>query len=60
MVERKSTPITDELYDYLPRRNPPLDPVQRALVRTAHERLPEHAGMQSAETRARCWRSWRS
>ncbi|MES4901580.1 MULTISPECIES: class I SAM-dependent methyltransferase [unclassified Streptomyces] len=29
--------------------NPPLDPVQRELVEVTHARLPEYAGMQSAE-----------
>ncbi|MDX3224751.1 O-methyltransferase [Streptomyces sp. ME19-01-6] len=49
MAESKSTPITDELYAYVLGHNPPLDPVQRELVEVTHARLPEVAGMQSAE-----------
>ncbi|OMI38034.1 caffeoyl-CoA O-methyltransferase [Streptomyces sparsogenes DSM 40356] len=49
MAESKSTPITDELYAYMLGHNPPLDPVQRELVEVTHARLPEVAGMQSAE-----------
>lgn len=49
MAESKSTPITGELYDYVLRHNPPLDPVQRELVEVTHATFPKHAGMQSAE-----------
>lgn len=49
MAESKSTPITDELYGYMLRHNPPLDSVQRELVEVTHARLPDYAGMQSAQ-----------
>ncbi len=49
MAESKSTPITPELYEYMLRHNPQLDPVQRELVEVTHTRLPQYAGMQSAE-----------
>lgn len=49
MAESKSTPVTAELYEYVLRHNPPLDPVQRELVEVTHAQLPEYAGMQSAE-----------
>lgn len=49
MAESKSTPVTDELYGYMLRHNPPLDPVQRELVEVTHAQLPGYAGMQSAE-----------
>ncbi|MFB7558362.1 O-methyltransferase [Streptomyces brevispora] len=49
MTKGNETKITDELYAYMLAHNPPLDPVQRELVETTYARLPEHAGMQSAE-----------
>ncbi|GGT93067.1 O-methyltransferase [Streptomyces violascens] len=49
MTKGNSTKITDELYAYMLAHNPPLDAVQRELVATTYERLPDHAGMQSAE-----------
>ena len=49
MADSKSTPITDEMYDYILAHNPPLDSVQRDLVAVTHERFPDAAGMQSAE-----------
>ncbi|MFJ3085328.1 O-methyltransferase [Streptomyces drozdowiczii] len=49
MTKGNSTKITDELYAYMLAHNPPLDAVQRELVETTYARLPEHAGMQSAE-----------
>jgi caffeoyl-CoA O-methyltransferase len=49
MTKGNSTKITDELYAYMLAHNPPLDAVQRGLVATTYERLPDHAGMQSAE-----------
>ncbi|MGR8010742.1 O-methyltransferase [Streptomyces hypolithicus] len=49
MSKGNSTEITDELYAYMLAHNPPLDAVQRELVATTYARLPEHAGMQSAE-----------
>ncbi len=52
MAENKSTPVTAELYEYVLRHNPPLDPVQRELVEVTHRTLPEQAGMQSAEEQA--------
>ncbi|MGW1865234.1 O-methyltransferase [Streptomyces mauvecolor] len=49
MTKGNSTKITDELYAYMLAHNPPLDAVQRELVKTTYDRLPDHAGMQSAE-----------
>ncbi|MCX5382692.1 O-methyltransferase [Streptomyces sp. NBC_00083] len=49
MTKGNSTKITDELYAYMLAHNPPLDAVQRDLVETTYARLPDHAGMQSAE-----------
>ncbi|MER6103519.1 O-methyltransferase [Streptomyces sp. NPDC001832] len=49
MAKGNETKITDELYAYMLAHNPPLDAVQRELVETTYARLPEHAGMQSAE-----------
>ncbi|WP_438294063.1 O-methyltransferase [Streptomyces sp. HUAS TT7] len=49
MTKGNSTKITDELYAYMLAHNPPLDAVQRGLVETTYERLPDVAGMQSAE-----------
>lgn len=49
MTKGNETKITDELYAYMLAHNPPLDAVQRRLVETTYARLPEHAGMQSAE-----------
>jgi caffeoyl-CoA O-methyltransferase len=45
----KNPPLTPELYAYVVRHNPPLDPVQRALVDTTHRELPDAAGLQTAE-----------
>ncbi|MEU1347589.1 class I SAM-dependent methyltransferase [Streptomyces sp. NPDC005786] len=49
MTKGNQTKITDELYAYMLAHNPPLDEVQRELVETTYARLPDHAGMQSAE-----------
>lgn len=49
MTKGNSTKITDELYQYVLAHNPPLDEIQRGLVRTTWEKFPESAGMQSAE-----------
>ncbi|MEU9201401.1 class I SAM-dependent methyltransferase [Streptomyces sp. NPDC048332] len=49
MTKGNETKITDELYAYMLAHNPPLDEVQRELVETTYARLPDHAGMQSAE-----------
>ncbi|KAF4405534.1 O-methyltransferase [Streptomyces lycii] len=43
------TPLTPELYDYVLANNPPLDTVQRELVTTTRELLPERAQMQVSE-----------
>ncbi|MCT9087878.1 class I SAM-dependent methyltransferase [Streptomyces sp. ASQP_92] len=52
MTKGNSTKITDELYAYMLAHNPPLDEVQRDLVKTTYDRLPDQAGMQSAEEQA--------
>ncbi|MFF9077357.1 O-methyltransferase [Streptomyces sp. NPDC014872] len=52
MTKGNETKITDELYAYMLAHNPPLDAVQRELVETTYARLPEQAGMQSAEEQA--------
>uniref|UniRef100_A0AAU2VB02 Class I SAM-dependent methyltransferase n=1 Tax=Streptomyces sp. NBC_00003 TaxID=2903608 RepID=A0AAU2VB02_9ACTN len=49
MTKGNSTKITDELYAYMLAHNPPLDAVQQDLVKTTYDRLPDHAGMQSAQ-----------
>ncbi|WP_406449731.1 class I SAM-dependent methyltransferase [Streptomyces sp. NBC_00876] len=49
MSKGNETKITDELYAYMLAHNPPLDAVQRELVETTYARLPDYAGMQSAE-----------
>ncbi|MER5279272.1 O-methyltransferase [Streptomyces sp. NPDC002809] len=49
MTKGNETKITDELYAYMLAHNPPLDAVQRELVETTYAKLPDHAGMQSAE-----------
>ncbi|MGW2812247.1 O-methyltransferase [Streptomyces sp. NPDC001415] len=49
MTKGNSTKITDELYAYMLAHNPPLDAVQQGLVKTTYDRLPDHAGMQSAQ-----------
>ncbi|MER5502333.1 MULTISPECIES: class I SAM-dependent methyltransferase [unclassified Streptomyces] len=49
MTKGNDTKITDELYAYMLAHNPPLDAVQRELIGTTYARLPEQAGMQSAE-----------
>jgi caffeoyl-CoA O-methyltransferase len=48
----KNTPITPELYAYILAHNPPLDPVQRALVETTRAQLAGVAGLQIAEEQA--------
>jgi caffeoyl-CoA O-methyltransferase len=45
----KNPALTPELYAYMLKHNPPLDPVQRELVEVTHARLGEDATMQSAE-----------
>lgn len=52
MTKGNTTRITDELYGYMLAHNPSLDAVQRELVETTYARLPEYAGMQSAEEQA--------
>ncbi|WTJ94065.1 O-methyltransferase [Streptomyces sp. NBC_01537] len=49
MHEMKNPTLTPELYAYMLKHNPPLDPVQRELVEVTHARLGEDATMQSAE-----------
>ncbi|WP_053802626.1 O-methyltransferase [Streptomyces rimosus] len=49
MTKSKTTTITEALYDYVLAHNPPLDTVQRELVRTTLERFPDAARMQSAQ-----------
>ncbi|GHH33832.1 O-methyltransferase [Streptomyces candidus] len=49
MSKGNTTKITDELYAYVLAHNPPLDAVQRELIRTTWERFPDSAMMQSAE-----------
>jgi caffeoyl-CoA O-methyltransferase len=49
VTKGNTTKITEELYAYVLAHNPPLDPVQRELVETTYARLPDRAGMQSAE-----------
>jgi len=49
MTKGNSTKITDELYAYMLDHNPPLDPVQSALVETTYATFPDYAGMQSAQ-----------
>ena len=49
MTKGNETKITDELYAYALAHNPPLDAVQRELVETTYAKLPDVAGMQSAE-----------
>ncbi|MCX5198030.1 O-methyltransferase [Streptomyces sp. NBC_00249] len=49
MTKGNSTKITDELYRYVLDHNPPLDEIQRGLVRTTWEKFPDWADMQSAE-----------
>lgn len=52
MHESKNPPLTPELYQYVLDHNPPLDPVQRDLVTTTHERFADVAGLQTAEEQA--------
>ncbi|MFI6682080.1 O-methyltransferase [Streptomyces sp. NPDC050485] len=52
MSKGNTTKITDELYAYMLAHNPPLDAVQQELVETTYTRLPDQAGMQSAEEQA--------
>lgn len=49
MSETKNPQLTPELYAYVLDHNPPLDPAQRALVDTTHAKLPDEAGLQTAE-----------
>jgi caffeoyl-CoA O-methyltransferase len=49
LYETKNPQLTPELYAYVLDHNPPLDPAQRALVDTTHHKLPDHAGLQTAE-----------
>ncbi|WP_435840776.1 O-methyltransferase [Streptomyces cinnamoneus] len=41
--ETKNLPLTPELYAYVLAHNPPLDPVQQALVESTHARFPGDA-----------------
>ncbi|MEU3350151.1 O-methyltransferase [Streptomyces sp. NPDC037389] len=52
MPETKSPPLTDELYTYVLAHNPPLDPVQQALVASTRALFPDHAIKQVAEEQA--------
>ncbi|GAA3371018.1 class I SAM-dependent methyltransferase [Streptomyces sannanensis] len=52
MSKGNTTKMTDGLYAYMLAHNPPLDAVQRELVTTTYDRLPDYAGMQSAEEQA--------
>jgi caffeoyl-CoA O-methyltransferase len=45
----KNPQLTPELYAYVLDHNPPLDPVQRALVDTTHHKLADVATLQTAE-----------
>ncbi|MYS23550.1 caffeoyl-CoA O-methyltransferase [Streptomyces sp. DvalAA-14] len=49
MRETKNPELTADLYGYVLDHNPPLDPVQRELVDTTHQKLPDAAGLQTAE-----------
>jgi caffeoyl-CoA O-methyltransferase len=49
MSKGNTTKITDDLYAYVLAHNPPVDAVQRDLIKTTWERFPDSAGMQSAE-----------
>jgi caffeoyl-CoA O-methyltransferase len=49
LYETKNPQLTPELYAYVLDHNPPLDPVQRALVDTTHHKLADVAGLQTAE-----------
>ncbi|WP_433547856.1 O-methyltransferase [Streptomyces sp. CA-294286] len=49
MSKGNTTKMTDELYAYVLAHNPPVDAVQRELIRTTWERFPDSAMMQSAE-----------
>jgi caffeoyl-CoA O-methyltransferase len=48
LYETKNPQLTPELYQYVLDHNPPLDPVQRELVDTTHEKLADVAGLQTA------------
>ncbi|MEU4212715.1 class I SAM-dependent methyltransferase [Streptomyces sp. NPDC026206] len=52
MPETKSAPLTPELYAYVLAHNPPLDPVQRALVESTHALFPDEAIKQVAQEQA--------
>ncbi len=49
MTETKNPPLTPELYAYVLACNPPLNPVQRALVDLTRTRYADVAGLQIAE-----------
>jgi caffeoyl-CoA O-methyltransferase len=49
LYETKNPRLTPELYAYVLRHNPPLDPVQRALVDTTHQKLADVSGLLTAE-----------
>jgi len=49
LYETKNPQLTPELYAYVLDHNPPLDPVQRALVDTTHRKLADVAGLQTAQ-----------
>jgi caffeoyl-CoA O-methyltransferase len=49
LYETKNPQLTPELYAYVLDHNPPLDAVQRELVDTTHRRLPDAAGLQTAQ-----------
>ncbi|KJY43263.1 SAM-dependent methyltransferase [Streptomyces sp. NRRL B-1568] len=49
MADVKNPPLTPELYAYVLAHNPPLDPVQRALVETTHALFPADAIKQVPE-----------
>ncbi|MDT0451686.1 O-methyltransferase [Streptomyces hesseae] len=52
MSETKSPPLTAELYTYVLAHNPPLDPVQQALVASTRALFPGDAIKQVAEEQA--------
>ncbi|MCC3779712.1 class I SAM-dependent methyltransferase [Streptomyces sp. UNOB3_S3] len=52
MSETKSPPLTAELYSYVLAHNPPLVPVQRALVESTRALFPQDAIKQVAEEQA--------
>ncbi|MFC5720066.1 O-methyltransferase [Streptomyces gamaensis] len=48
MANMKATPLTPELYEYVLAHNPPLDPVQQALIETTRTALGPTAHLQVA------------